>query len=117
MSALEILMAIIAIIGVIGLGIFVPYFITMQITAGVLNEIIGLIAIIASVIVAGVLGFFGMIFFIALSESSYKWRKPKELIENRINVYRARQRAMLEELDEIADILKEIRDVLKSVGE
>lgn len=117
MSALEILMAIIAVIGVAGLGIFVPYFITMQITAGVLNEIVGLIAIIASIIVAGILGFFGMVFFVAIGETSYKWRRPKEFIEDRINIYRARQRAMLEELDEITEILKEIRDVLKSVGE
>ncbi|MCS7104167.1 MAG: hypothetical protein NZ954_01195 [Thermofilaceae archaeon] len=38
--------------------------------------------------------------------------KQKEL-EEKLVVYRARQRAMLEELDEVRKILEEIRDLLK----
>jgi hypothetical protein len=68
----------------------------------------------AAIIMAGTLGFFGIVTgplgqeeIGGLSESE---RKKLELM-------RVHQRATLEELDEMIEILKDIRDILKTAGE
>ena len=63
-----------------------------------------------SIIVAGVLGFFALVFMVPLLEA------VREEGRETYTAYRARQRAMLEELDEIVRVLEEIRDILRSAG-
>lgn len=72
----------------------------------------GIIAFIA-LIVAGILVIVGIA--LGHEEMPYETIKPSE--REKLNFLRAHQRAILEELDDIIDILKEIRDTLKATQE
>jgi hypothetical protein len=72
----------------------------------------GLIALLA-LIVAGILAIVGMA--IGSEEMPSETIKPSE--REKLNIFRAHQRATLEELDDIIEVLKEIKDVLKSAQE
>ncbi|MGQ9530579.1 MAG: hypothetical protein ACUVQX_05115 [Candidatus Bathycorpusculaceae bacterium] len=72
----------------------------------------GIIALLA-LIVAGILAIIGMA--IGSEEMPSETLKPSE--REKLNLLRAHQRATLEELDDIIEILREIRDVLKSAQE
>jgi ABC-type protease/lipase transport system fused ATPase/permease subunit len=72
----------------------------------------GIIAALA-LIVAGVLAILGMT--IGNEEVPSESIKPSE--REKLNLLRAHQRATLEELDDLVDVLKEIRDVLKATQE
>jgi len=70
-----------------------------------------------SVVVAGVLGFFIAVFMEdALKEYGFAGDREATLYREKIRAYIARQKALLEELDEIEDVLREIRDILKVAG-
>ncbi len=78
------------------------------------NSIIAGLVSIASIIMAGGIGFFGIVqgplgsmSFEGLSESD----------KRKLDLMRAHQRATLEELDEMVELLREIRDLLKTTGE
>jgi hypothetical protein len=78
-----------------------------------LNYIVaGLIALLA-LIVAGILAIIGMA--IGSEEAPSETIKPSE--REKLNLLRAHQRATLEELDDIIEVLREIKDVLKSAQE
>lgn len=68
-------------------------------------------------VTGGIIGFFAVglpilgIFEDYTSEDHYE--KQAKYLEEKIRAYRARQRAMLEELDEIKKTLEEIRDILR----
>jgi len=72
----------------------------------------GIIAVLA-LIVAGVLALLGMA--IGSEEMPSESLKPSEM--EKLNLLRAHQRATLEELDDVIDMLKEIRDLLKAAHE
>jgi len=72
----------------------------------------GIIAFIA-IIVAGVLVVVG----IAIGSEELPSETIKPLEREKLNLLRAHQRATLEELDDITDILKEIRDLLRAAQE
>ena len=74
--------------------------------------IAGLIALLA-LIVTGVLVIVGLA--IGSEESASERIKPAE--KEKLNLLRAYQRATLEELDEIIDVLREIRDILQVAQE
>ncbi len=77
------------------------------------NEIIaGIVCFIAigSAFIIAVIGV-GEGIFTVMPDTSSKIEREK------LTMLRAHQRAMLEELDDIADILREIRDVLKEAQE
>jgi len=100
----------------LGLGVYTPLKVLEMASKGVIEGWLAAITVIVAVIAGGSVGFIGVIlFFVLLGE--YWPREPKVTRATSISAYRARQRAMLEELDEITAILKEIRDILKEAGE
>jgi hypothetical protein len=72
----------------------------------------GIIALLA-LIVAGVLAVLGM----AIGSEEMPPESLKPLEREKLNLLRAHQRATLEELDDVIDVLKEIRDILKAAQE
>jgi hypothetical protein len=77
------------------------------------NSIVaGIIALLA-LVVAGVLAVLGIA--IGSEEIPSESLKPSE--REKLNLLRAHQRATLEELDDVIDVLKEIRDLLKAAHE
>jgi hypothetical protein len=72
----------------------------------------GLISALA-LIVAGVLAVIGIA--IGSEEIHLEDMKPTE--RDKMNLLRAHQRATLEEMDDMIDVLKEIRDLLKAAQE
>ncbi|MDI6691173.1 MAG: hypothetical protein QME50_04810 [Candidatus Bathyarchaeota archaeon] len=72
----------------------------------------GLIALL-SLIVAGILAIIG----IAIGSEEVPSETLKLSEREKLNLLRAHQRATLEELDDIIEVLREIKDVLKSAQE
>jgi hypothetical protein len=72
----------------------------------------GIIAALA-LIVAGVLAILGM----AIGSEEMPSESLKSSEREKLNLLRAHQRATLEELDDVIDVLKEIRDLLKEAHE
>ena len=81
-----------------------------SVTAGVLS----LVSIIAGAAVAVVAIVVGIPLVLAMTEE-YAPREEERgaLSSEKLAAYRARQRAMLEELDEVKKLLEEVRDLLK----
>ncbi|RLE53400.1 MAG: hypothetical protein DRJ26_03400 [Candidatus Methanomethylicota archaeon] len=98
---------------IIAIGFGVPA-VTIYFTVNYsFNEIIAGIICFFSIAGAFVLGIVGLgegIFSFPSEDSSRIYRE-------KLNMLRAHQRATLEELDEIAEILREIRDALKEAQE
>ncbi len=92
---------------VLGLGVTVAALFAIR--SG-FSSILGTIIIVLSLLIAGVLGVVG----IGLS-SELPGIDTEE--DERLKTLRAAQRAMIEEMDEMIEILGEIRDTLKSTGE
>jgi len=104
---------------VVALGFGLPYVALNYMVFHGLSPWIGVPLAIFGMLGAGLaiiigLGMMGEIQFSSWSE---KERIQLRLLSEKINAYRARQRAMLEELDEMVTILREIRDVLKMASE
>ncbi|MEM2975177.1 MAG: hypothetical protein QXE76_00505 [Candidatus Bathyarchaeia archaeon] len=68
----------------------------------------------AAIIMAGTLGFFGIVTG-PLGEQEIEGLSESE--KKRLELMRTHQRATLEELDDIIEILKDIRELLKTAGE
>ena len=75
-----------------------------------LNDIVGTIIIVLSLLIAGVLGVVGMGISTALPSLDSGGDETAKTL-------RASQRAMLEEMDELVDLLGQIRDTLKNTGD
>jgi len=98
---------------IILLGFGVPTFcIYFSVFYGFNFIVAGIIALLA-LIVAGVLAILGMA--IGSEELPPESLKPSE--REKLNLLRAHQRTTLEELDDVIDVLKEIRDILKASQE
>jgi len=100
----------------VSIGFLVPLVLA---THGLMSSWIGLIVGGLAVVSAALLAFFGFVFFIAIVEGSGDLEESVKVkkLEDTLRLYRARQRAMLEEMDEIVELLREIRDLLKAAGE
>ena len=98
---------------VIAIGLGVPvasiYFTVHYGFNEVLTGLLSIFAIIGAFVI-GIVGIGEKIFEPSLESTS-------SIEREKLNMLRASQRATLEELDEIAKILKEIRDALKEVQE
>ena len=80
-----------------------------SVTAGVLS----LVSIIAGAAVAVVAIVVGIPLVLAMTEYAPRAVECGALTSEKLAAYRARQRAMLEELDEVKKLLEEVRDLLK----
>ena len=97
----------------IALGLGVPY---VSLYYMIYSNLSGWIAVplsVLGILVAAAICIVGLGIMEDLPFSTSSSARERVLVE-RINAYRARQRAMLEELDEISSILKEILKVLKT---
>lgn len=96
------------------LVIYVPLEIIDKVSAGAMDPLFGGIVIFFALVIGGVIGFFsvGLPILDIISEED-RHEEEVERLEEKIRIYRARQRAMLEELDEIKKTLEEIRDILR----
>jgi len=106
--------AVLAAISVISIGLVVPA-LTLYLTVyhGFDSLIAGIIIFIA-LIVACTLGVVGM----AISTEELEYNSGLSSAETeKLNMMRAHQRATLEEMDEIIELLREIREILKTVEE
>ncbi|RLF24417.1 MAG: hypothetical protein DRN15_03260 [Thermoprotei archaeon] len=113
MRATRIAYLIVLMVSVVAIGLGVPYFSLRAMAEHVISEWMGLAIAIVALLVAGTLGFFGFVFFkgepFAVAHASSRERE----LELKIKSYRARQRALLEEMDEVVKILRDIRDLLR----
>jgi len=108
---------VVGIIVSIFLLIVIPYNVIQAISNKTLDTLFGAIIVLVSIGAGGALAFFSIAFgfaepFVSTGDVDRKRRELREM-EEKMRIYRARQRAMLEELDEIKRLLEEIRDLLK----
>jgi len=96
---------------VVAIGLGVPAFCVYFTVQGGLHWIATLVISCAAVLAAGLLGIveFGILSRILTEEDTGA--------DDRLRTLRASQRATLEEMDRIEEILTEIRDALRAVGE
>ena len=97
--------------------VVIPYNVIQAVSNKTLDTLFGAIIVLISMGAGGTLAFFslGVGFaepFVSTGELDRKRRELREM-EEKMRIYRARQRAMLEELDDIKRLLEEIRDLLK----
>lgn len=106
---------ILAALSVIAVGFGVPSVCMYYAARYGLNIVAASIIALAALIGGGLLG---IVFFDTLRDwlPSLAINKDSRAERERLNMLRAYLRANLEELDAIAELLKDIRDVLKQVG-
>jgi hypothetical protein len=97
--------------------VWIPYNVIQAVSNNTLDTLFGAIIVLVSMGAGGTLAFFSIVFsftepFVSTGDVDRKRRELREM-EEKMRIYRARQRAMLEELDEIKRLLEEIRDLLK----
>lgn len=97
--------------------VWIPYNVIQAVSNKTLDTLFGAIIVLVSMGAGGTLAFFSIAFgftepFVSTGDVDRKRRELREM-EEKMRIYRARQRAMLEELDEIKRLLEEIRDLLK----
>jgi len=109
----EILYLIMLGIIILAMGGWIPYVTVNAMLSKQISEIVGIIIILITVGAAFLISAVSVGLYSEIKESEDYTTEVREWI----TIYRARQRALLEELDEIVQLLREIRDVLKSVGE
>ncbi|RLE59728.1 MAG: hypothetical protein DRJ35_05125 [Thermoprotei archaeon] len=99
------------------LVVYIPLQIIDRISAGTIDTLFGGIVIFLALVTGGIIGFFavGLPILGIFEENSDEehYEEKIKYLEERIRAYRARQRAMLEELDDIKKTLEEIRDILR----
>ncbi|ABL78236.1 hypothetical protein [Thermofilum pendens] len=93
--------------------VYVPLQLVQGVTSKSIDPVFAAVGLIASLVVGGVIAFFSLVFNLAEPFVGKEDPRERRELEKRLEVYRARQRAMLEELDEIKKLLEEIRDLLK----
>ena len=97
---------------------YVPIEVIKGVSSKALDPLFGGVIAVVSIIAGAALGFFGLIFnlvkpLFAAEETDQALSARLKEMNNRMLAYRARQRAMLEELDEIKKQLEEIRNILR----
>ncbi len=93
----------------IAIGVGVPVAVLFTIGHG-LDALLGTIVIVFSLLVAGALGIVGMGISTAVTDMSAG-------DDQTVKTLRASQRAMLEEMDQVVELLENIRDTLRSAGD
>ncbi len=93
----------------IAIGVAVPVAVLFTIGHG-LDALLGAIVIVFSLLVAGALGIVG------LGISATDTDVPAG-DDQTVKTLRASQRAMLEEMDQVVELLENIRDTLRSAGD
>jgi len=100
-------------LSVVAIGLGVPALcLYLSIFYGFSHIVAGIIAVV-SLIMAGVMGFFGIV----TGPLGERFEGPSASEREKLNTMRAHQRATLEEFDDIIAILEDIRDLLKAVEE
>ena len=115
MRARNIFFTLVVAVLTLGLGLVLPLKLFEFAAAGVLEGWIAALLAALALVAAGVIGVVGLgTSFVLFEEEAERAEvsKPPSLV-----AYRARQRAMLEELDEAVELLREIRDILQRAGE
>jgi len=112
--------SIVALVMVVGIGVLIPYKFFDLVAIGAMD--IWLAVILSILIWLGVGATVIAIIAIASGTSmASRWTGTSYVKEKSesfsMTAYRARQRAMLEELDEAIKLLRDIRDILKEAGE
>ena len=103
------------------MGVYMPLKLIEMLGEGKVNVVAAGVLIFLSILGGAVVAVFSVMIGVPLliieSESDEK-RLAAEEMKEKLNAYRARQRAMLEELDEVKKLLEEIRNLLREgVGE
>ena len=117
-SLLAVLMVLAALAVAALLAAYVPLKLLNMVGERRLDPLAAGIFAVASIAVGGAIAFFTVALGIPLvaeelvSKGVGEVARRREL-EEKLSAYRARQRAMLEELDEVKRLLEEIRDLLK----
>lgn len=101
-----------------GLLVYVPLKLSEDVRKGgnaYIAGIIGFLSVIIGAVIAFISVAVGIPSLVLLPKEVPTWARKRE---DWLTSYRARQRAMLEELDEVKKLLEEIRDILKEgIGE
>ncbi len=111
MKASSVVIGIIGIAAGLALMVYLPYQVIEKVSAKQLDPVFGAVVILLLLLAGGVLSFFTLV--LPILEFMGEEEGGEEEVEEKLTMYRARQRAMLEELDEIERTLEEIRDILK----
>lgn len=115
MRARNVFFALMVAVLTLGIGLVLPLKLFEFVAAGALEGWVAALLTALALIAAGVIGVVGLgSSFVLFEKEAEKTEvsKPPSLV-----AYRARQRAMLEELDEAVELLREIRDILRKAGE
>ncbi|MEZ0345169.1 MAG: hypothetical protein ABWK01_01280 [Infirmifilum sp.] len=119
MKASNLLVFILTLGLVVSLVFYVPMEIIKYVSSKALDPLFGGVIAVLSILAGATLGFFGFIFNVVIPSFASEEVVDRSLnvklkeMEERMLIYRARQRAMLEELDEIKRQLEEIRNILR----
>jgi hypothetical protein len=103
-----------ALLTVIAIGFGVPFIAIYFTVFYGINVFVSILISVFAVIVAGVLGFF-IIVFVFEERGSALLSDMDESERERLNILRAETRALLEEFDEMVGVLEDIRNLLKEV--
>ena len=109
-------LAIVAMLMIIAIGAGVPIAALYFMVNYGFDTIAGTIISISAVVVGGGLAFF-LIIFVFEEKGSKLISGIDESERERLNILRAETRAMLEEFDEMINVLSDIKNLLKEVGE
>jgi hypothetical protein len=118
-SLLGVLLALGALAVAALLAVYVPLKLLSMVSERKLDSLAAGIFAPLSIAAGGVIAFFAIVIGYALVAEELEGERVSEdaarrrELEERLTAYRARQRAMLEELDEVRKLLEEIRDLLK----
>ncbi len=111
--------AIVAIVVILGIGVLMPYKLFDMLAAGTMDVwmVIGLSALLWLGVGITTIIIIGIVYSTCKVDRLISMNLEEKRVPFSITAYRARQRAMLEEVDEVVKLLKEIRDILKEAGE
>jgi len=111
LRGITVLYLVVILAGTVGLGVVVPVKALEGLWSNHPQAWIGVAMAVLALICAAVLGVVGLAIFTSVYYDELQ--AERERVEEFLNAYRARQRAMLEELDEAVAYLREIRDLLR----
>lgn len=118
-------LGVIAIIGALAvaalMGVYMPVKLLGMVGEGKIDVWAAGVFAFLSILGGATVGFFSIVVglpLLIMGGESEERRLPTKEVSEKLAAYRARQRAMLEELDEVKRLLEEIRNLLKEgVGE